>query len=84
MTYISKEFLSDASAGGEDTLVNWSLEISVVPGPVNVALGIFDALVAAGKFISWRRTEGAKQQERRSNREGTQRAQAGGAGNPNC
>jgi hypothetical protein len=39
-------FLADLSGGGQSTLVSWSLEITAVPEPVNVALGIF-----AGVFV---------------------------------
>ncbi len=39
-------FFADRSAGDQSTLVGWSLEITTVPEPVNVALGIF-----AGVFL---------------------------------
>jgi hypothetical protein len=39
-------FFADLSAGDQSTLVNWSLDITMVPEPVNVALGIF-----AGVFL---------------------------------
>jgi len=34
-------FISDLSGGGQSTLVDWSLGITPVPEPVNVALGLF-------------------------------------------
>jgi hypothetical protein len=34
-------FFADTSAGGENTLVSWSLDITAVPEPANVALGVF-------------------------------------------
>lgn len=37
-------FFSDVSAGGVSTLHSWSLEITAVPEPVTVALGIFGGL----------------------------------------
>jgi subtilisin-like proprotein convertase family protein len=39
-------FFADLSAGDQSTLVGWSLDITTVPEPVNVALGIF-----AGVFL---------------------------------
>jgi len=39
-------FIADLSAGGQSQLVSWSLDITAVPEPVNVALGIF-----AGAFL---------------------------------
>jgi subtilisin-like proprotein convertase family protein len=39
-------FFADRSAGDQSTLAGWSLEITTVPEPVNVALGIF-----AGVFL---------------------------------
>jgi subtilisin-like proprotein convertase family protein len=39
-------FLADLSAGGQSQLVNWSLDITAVPEPVNVAVDIF-----AGVFL---------------------------------
>jgi hypothetical protein len=34
-------FIADLSAGSQSQLDSWSLNISAVPEPVNVALGIF-------------------------------------------
>src|ERR1035437_3050659 len=39
-------FLADLSAGAQSQLVSWNLDITAVPEPVNVALGIF-----AGVFL---------------------------------
>jgi hypothetical protein len=39
-------FIADLSAGGQSQLVSWSLDITAVPEPVNLALGIF-----AGVFL---------------------------------
>jgi hypothetical protein len=38
-------FFADMSAGGQSQLVSWSLDITAVPEPVNVALGIFAAVL---------------------------------------
>jgi len=40
-------FLADLSAGAQSQLVNWSLDITAVPEPVNVALAVFGGVVAA-------------------------------------
>ena len=37
-------FIADLSAGGQSQLVSWSLGITAVPEPVNVALGLFGGL----------------------------------------
>jgi hypothetical protein len=39
-------FIADMSAGAQSQLVSWELDITAVPEPVNVALGIF-----AGVFL---------------------------------
>jgi hypothetical protein len=39
-------FLADLSAGAQSQLISWELDITAVPEPVNVALGIF-----AGVFL---------------------------------
>ena len=39
-------FVADANGGGEATLVSWDMEITGVPEPVNVALGIFGGCLA--------------------------------------
>jgi subtilisin-like proprotein convertase family protein len=48
-------FLSDMAGGDVSTVLNWGLDISVVPEPVNVALGGFAALIGGVQFIRWRR-----------------------------
>jgi hypothetical protein len=40
-------FFADTSAGGQTTLNGWSLDITAVPEPVNVALGVFAAVFGA-------------------------------------
>src|ERR1019366_4008189 len=40
-------FIADMSAGGQSELLSWELDITAVPEPVNVALGIF-----AGVFLA--------------------------------
>ncbi len=37
-------FLSDMASGGTSTVQSWGLEITAVPEPVNVALGVFGGL----------------------------------------
>jgi subtilisin-like proprotein convertase family protein len=49
-------FFADTSAGFPSTLVSWSLTITTVPEPVNVALLCFGALAALLKLLSWRRS----------------------------
>ena len=47
-------FLADeSSGGGTSTLVSWDLEVSAVPEPTNVALGIFGVCAVAGKAAGW-------------------------------
>ncbi len=46
-------FFADTSAGDEATIVSWSLDITAVPEPTNVALGIFAGLSLAGGV--WRK-----------------------------
>jgi len=38
-------FAADVSGGGQSTLVSWELEVTAVPEPVPVALGVFGGLV---------------------------------------
>ena len=40
-------FIADLSAGGQSQLVSWELDITAVPEPVNVALGIFAVVFLA-------------------------------------
>ena len=47
-------FLADTDPGGQDTLVSWTLTVTPVPEPVNVALVIFGALAGVGGFAKWR------------------------------
>ena len=51
-------FADQVTGGGTDTLNSWSLDITAVPEPVNVALGIFGVcvLVACG-IRFWRRRQ---------------------------
>jgi subtilisin-like proprotein convertase family protein len=49
---------SDWAAGEASTLVSWSLDITAVPEPVTVALGIFGAIAGIGKLFSWRSRTG--------------------------
>lgn len=39
-------FIADLSGGGQSQLVSWELDITAVPEPVNLALGVF-----AGVFL---------------------------------
>jgi subtilisin-like proprotein convertase family protein len=49
-------FFADVSrGGGTSTLNGWSLDITAVPEPVNVALGVFAALACGIKLLAWRR-----------------------------
>jgi hypothetical protein len=52
-------FFADTSAGGVNTLNSWSLDITAVPEPLNMALGIFGVLLAAGSMGSWLRQRSA-------------------------
>ncbi len=45
-------FFADTSPGIENSLVSWSLDITAVPEPTNVALGLFAAVFGAGTL--WR------------------------------
>jgi hypothetical protein len=40
-------FIADLSGGAQSQLMGWSLDITAVPEPVNLALGVFGALFAA-------------------------------------
>ena len=46
-------FVADANGGSEATLSSWDLEITGVPEPVNVALGIFGGCFAAIQGWRW-------------------------------
>src|ERR1035438_6210831 len=45
-------FIADLSAGGQSQLVSWELDITAVPEPVNVALGIFAGVFLAVTLVS--------------------------------
>ena len=45
-------FLADLSAGAQSQLVSWELDITAVPEPVNVALGIFAGVFLAVTLVS--------------------------------
>jgi subtilisin-like proprotein convertase family protein len=47
-------FFGDLSAGDQSTLGVWSLDITAVPEPVNVALAIFGGLMAVWHMGRWR------------------------------
>lgn len=48
-------FVADVSGGDQSTLVSWELDITAVPEPVTVALGIFGGLAALlGGLRAWR------------------------------
>ena len=46
-------FVADANGGAQSTLSSWDMEISGVPEPVNVALGIFGGFFAAVQGWRW-------------------------------
>jgi subtilisin-like proprotein convertase family protein len=48
-------FFADLSAGGASTLEGWSLDITAVPEPVNVALAIFGGLLGVWSVVRRRR-----------------------------
>jgi subtilisin-like proprotein convertase family protein len=57
-------FIADVSGGGgQSQLTSWGLDITAVPEPINVALGVFGAALFVGGFL---RTEKAKMIFRRS------------------
>src|ERR1035441_3726888 len=45
-------FIADLSAGGQSELLGWELDITAVPEPVNVALGIFAGVFLAVTLVS--------------------------------
>jgi hypothetical protein len=52
--------LWDTSTSGiENGLVGWTLDVTAVPEPVNVALAVFGGLLALLKLVSWRRRQAA-------------------------
>ena len=49
-------FIADVSGGDVSTLVSWELDITAVPEPTTVALGIFGGVLALGGGLRlWRR-----------------------------
>ena len=44
-------FFADVSGGGVSTLNSWSMDISAVPEPVNVAMPVFGGLLGAAALI---------------------------------
>jgi hypothetical protein len=55
-------FFADTDPGGQTTLNSWSLNITAVPEPVNVALGIFGlGLTGAAAVRFYRRSRTAAQ-----------------------
>ena len=48
-------FFADLSPGDTSTLNTFSLDITAVPEPVNVALVIFGGLLAVWSAVRWRR-----------------------------
>ena len=49
-------FIADVSGGDVSTLVSWELDITAVPEPTTVALGIFGGVLALGGGVRlWRR-----------------------------
>jgi type 1 fimbria pilin len=49
----------NSTSGIENSLISWTLDITAVPEPINVALGLFAALFAGFKLFSWRRQQRA-------------------------
>jgi len=47
-------FFADLSGGSVSTLTGWSLDITAVPEPVNVALGVFGVLFVGVTAARWR------------------------------
>src|SRR6266571_5242627 len=50
-------FFADTSPGIENSLVSWSLDITAVPEPTNVALGLFAAVFGVGTLWRTRRKD---------------------------
>lgn len=46
-------FFADSSALGENKLSGWSLDITAVPEPLNLALGLFGVVVAGAGGTRW-------------------------------
>ena len=46
---------ADVAAGGGNSILNgWSIDVTAVPEPVNLALGLFAVIGIGGKVTSWR------------------------------
>jgi hypothetical protein len=43
------------TSGDPSTLASWSLNLTVIPEPTNVALAVLGALAAGCRLIAWRR-----------------------------
>src|SRR5439155_26998021 len=48
-------FFADTTSGIENSLVSWSLDITAVPEPTNVGLGLFAAVFGVGALWRGRR-----------------------------
>jgi hypothetical protein len=46
-------FFADVDIGSQNSLTSWSLEVSAVPEPVNVALGLFGAIALGRGGAAW-------------------------------
>jgi hypothetical protein len=46
-----KLFIADMSGGAQSQVASWGLEVTAVPEPVNIALGIFGALVIGSAVV---------------------------------
>jgi subtilisin-like proprotein convertase family protein len=53
-------FFADKSGGNVTTLEGWSLDISAVPEPTTVALGIVGGIGAVGWLVRWRKAQKQK------------------------
>jgi subtilisin-like proprotein convertase family protein len=51
-------FFADISSGEQSTLVSWSLDITAVPEPTTIALGVFLAGAGTVSLYRWRRKLG--------------------------
>ena len=56
--FLAALLLASGGNSSPSTLVNWSLDITAVPEPVNVALGIFAGVFVVGGLCrtQWART----------------------------
>lgn len=58
-----------SGGGGQATVLSWGLDISAVPEPVNVALGIFGGLLGVAQLARFLRRRGANRPESRGSAE---------------